>query len=145
MTNSAIQLVSLFENSPELPLEQIAESEGIELGALKAILYANSGVYRAKLKEGESDTKPNPLDLTEHDEEIANAVFRRVAQFSDDDSVALKAAMFIKNERRGRHDVKAGLRNLNFNVAVLQEHWAKAAEAIKCNASSTKQLKTVDV
>jgi hypothetical protein len=132
MTNAAQQIVTSYETLG-LSLEQIAEVESIGITAVKAILFANSAKYRADI-----DTKKEN-DFNETDTELALGVIRRVAQYSEDDHTALKAAMFIRNDKKGRLDVKAGLKKLNINVTVLNEHFAKATQALASKVNPQQQ------
>lgn len=137
MTNAAQQIVTSYETLG-LTLDQIAEVESIGVTAVKAILFANSAKYRADI-----DTKKEN-DFNETDTELALGVIRRVAQYSEDDHTALKAAMFIRNDKKGRLDVKAGLKKLNINVTVLNEHFAKATQALAAKVIPQQQ-KAIEV
>lgn len=123
MTAAAQQLVQLYEVQSLTP-EQIAEIENLAPTAVKSVLYANSAKYR-----NDTDTKKE-LDFNESDAELALSVIRRVAAYSEDDGTALKAAMFMRNDKKGRLDAKVGMKRLNINVTVLNEHFAKAAAAM---------------
>jgi len=132
MTNAAQQIVTSYETLG-LSVEQIAEVEAIASTAVKAILYANSSKYRNDI-----DAKKEN-DFNETDTDLALNVIRRVAQYSEDDGTALKAAMFIRNDKKGRLDVKAGLKKLNINVTVLNEHFAKATQALASRVNPSQQ------
>lgn len=123
MTNAALQLVQLYEVQNLTP-DQIAELENLMPSAVKAVLYANSAKYR-----NDTDTKKE-VDFNDTDAELSLSVIRRVAQYSEDDGTALKAAMFIRQDKKGRLDAKVGMKRLNINVTVLNEHFAKAAAAM---------------
>ena len=133
------QIVAQYETCGLTP-EQIAEGEELELGAVKAILFASSAAYREATKTNEPGKS---ADFNEDDNELALRVARRVAQFAEDDSVALKAAMFIRNDKKGRLDARKGLRSLHLNVAVLNEHFRKASEALADRLTPTKQIERV--
>lgn len=137
MTNAAQQIVTSYETLG-LSLEQIAEVESVNVTAVKAILFANSPKYRSDI-----DTKKEN-DFNDTDNSLSLDVIRRVAQYSEDDHTALKAAMFIRNDKKGRLDVKAGLKKLNINVTVLNEHFAKATQALASKVNPQQQ-KTIEV
>lgn len=132
MTNAAQQIVTSYETLG-LSVHQIAEVESIASTAVKAILFANSSKYRDDI----GAKKDN--DFNETDIDLALSVIRRVAQYSEDDGTALKAAMFIRNDKKGRLDVKAGLKKLNINVTVLNEHFAKATQALASRVNPSQQ------
>lgn len=117
------QIKALFEVSGLSPA-QIAECEGLQVMAVKALLLQNSAKYREDSKEKVE------LDFTESDNELAKRVMRRVAEYSDEDGVALKAALAIRDDFKGRKDVKKGMGRLKLQVNILNEHVAKALAAI---------------
>lgn len=121
--------------------EQIAQVEELNVEAVKALLFANSGRYREMVK---GPTLKQSLDLTEENEALANRVFVQLAEMSDDDNIRLKAAMRIKDERRGRLDIRAGFKGMQININVLNEHFAKAAAAL-APKFQTKQQTITDV
>lgn len=134
MSLALTQLVASYEQAGMTP-EQIAATDGYELSAVKAILFAQSAKYRADVgKPGHIDraTETDALDLTPDDETIANNVFRDLAQGAENEGVRLKAAMRIKDERRKRLDPRAGFKGIvnQTNIITLNEHFAKAAAAL---------------
>lgn len=133
MTNSAQQIVTMYETL-NLPIEQIAEIEKVPAVVVKSVLVANSPKYR------EDSSEKKAVDFTPEDADLALSVIRRVAQYSEDDSTALKAAMFIRNDKKGRLDVKKGLRNLNLNISVINDHIQKAIDAASAKVSPTKVI-----
>lgn len=131
-SNALQQIVTSYETLG-LTVEQIANLDGLEPAAVKAILYSNSALYREAntptSKDGDA-TEAGPDAFNSTDEQLALGVIRRVAQTSDDDNAALRAAMFIRNDKRGRLDVKAGLRDLRLNVSVINAHFAAVAQSL---------------
>jgi len=140
MTNSAAQIVAQYDTLG-LSIDQIAEIEQLTIPAVKVILLANSPKYRMDTQE-----KPE-LDFSVDDAELALGVIRRVAQFSEDDNTALKAAMFMRNDKKGRLDIKSGIKRLNINVSVLNDHFQKAAAAIssRITPQPPQQQKVIDI
>jgi hypothetical protein len=144
-----IQLIASYEQAGLSP-EQIAAADGYEVAAVKAILFAKSAIYRAAVG------RPGPLnaaqdakalDLTESDEEIANRVFRDLAESAENEGVRLKAAMRIKDERRKRLDPRATFGNIINNTTILNlnEHFTKAASALAQKVLPAKQLQTQQI
>lgn len=134
MSLALTQLVASYEQAGMTP-EQIAATDGLELAAVKAVLFAKSAAYRAAVG------RPGPLnavadksalDLTEDDEELANRVFRQLAESAENEAVRLKAASRIKDERRKRLDPRASFGNIinNTTILTLNDHFAKAAQAL---------------
>lgn len=138
MSASIEQIKALFETNGLSP-EQIAEIEQLNVMAVKALLLQNSAKYRELSKE-----KPE-LDFNESDEQLAIKTIRRIAEFSEEDGIALKAAMFMRNDRKGRLDVKKGMGRLKLQVNVLNEHVAKALAAITPSAPKELNDKPIEV
>jgi hypothetical protein len=122
MSNSAIQIIEQYETLG-MTVAQISEVEKMPEIVIKTVLEAHSAKYRADVKANLS------ADFNETDEQLALETIRRVARNSDDDSVALKAAMFMRNDKKGRLDVKKGIVGLKLNVSVINDHIQKAMEA----------------
>lgn len=147
MSLAITQLIASYEQAG-MTVEQIAAADGYEVAAVKAILFARSAKYRADVgrpgpANAASDTKA--LDLTDDDEELANRVFRQLAESADNDSVRLKAAMRIKDERKKRLDPRVGFGNVinNTTIITLNEHFAKAAAALASKVLPSTNNNTV--
>jgi hypothetical protein len=130
------QIVAQFESAGMTP-EEIARVEELDVRAVKSLLFAKSGKYRELIGEQKA-----PNEFTEDDNALALKVIKRIAEYSEDDNTALKAAQFIRNDKKGRLDNRAGFKGLNININVLNEHFAKAAEAIM--SSVKPQQKVID-
>lgn len=139
-----IQLVASYEQAGLSP-EQIAAQDGYQVEAVKAILFARSAIYRAAVgRPGPLNAKADQdaLDLTPSDEELANRVFRQLAEEAENEGVRLKAAMRIKDERRKRLDPRAAFGSIinNTTIISLNEHFAKAATALAQRVLPAKQI-----
>lgn len=91
-------IVSMYEEL-EMTIEQIAQSEDLEELSVKACLMTHSSVYREALKLKSED------GFTEQDDLDARRTIRELMN-SDDDHVSLRAAIFIRSDKKGRLDVK---------------------------------------
>jgi hypothetical protein len=147
MSLAITQLIASYEQAGMSP-EQIAQADGLEVAAVKAVLFAKSAMYRQAVGRpgplnAASDTKA--VDLTETDEELANNVFRQLAESADNDSVRLKAACRIKDERRKRLDPRAGFGAIinNTTIIALNDHFSKAASALAAKVLPAKQQTTI--
>lgn len=106
---SAKQIVELYEASDGLSPEDIVSCcPGLELGAVKLALAQNSKVYREKVKNSEAK-------FTDDDFSLAHQVMVGLMASSEMDNVKFRAAKFVINENKGRHDVQA-LSGLNINM-----------------------------
>lgn len=147
MSLALTQLVASYEQAGMTP-EQIAEHDGLELAAVKAVLFARSPAYRAAVgRPGplNAASDKSALDLTEDDEDLANRVFRQLAESAENEAVRLKAASRIKDERRKRLDPRAGFGTIinNTTILTLNDHFAKAAQALAAKVLPANQQQTV--
>lgn len=125
--------------------EEIAQVDGLELSAVKAILMANSTLYRDSVA-GPSKADDEGKDFSGSDNDEALEVIKRIAKFSEDDSVALKAAMYIRNDKRRRLDPqKAAGQLVQNNVFLLNEHFAKVREAIAAKVLPASKLQPTEI
>ena len=144
MNPSTVQLVASYEEAGMTP-EEIAQVDGLEVGAVKAILFAHSRKYAERVKgSAKADnlaTDETVEDFKKADDELALQVIRRIAQFSEDDGTALKAAMYIRNDRKGRlNPQKAAGQLVQNNILLLNEKFAEAAAALASKVLPAKQL-----
>lgn len=146
MTNANQQIITAYETLGLTP-EQIAESQGFDVLAVKAILNQCSCKYRQDV------TQDTDLDFKDADLETANDIIRQTAQFSDDEYLRFRAAIYMRNDKKGRLDVKRDLRAMNFNITVLNTHLQAAQQALEATRTlarpapqiANKAAETVDV
>jgi len=138
------QIVSSYEDAGLSP-EEIAKIEELDLNAVKATLFSHSGAYR-KSVAGDKETVTatgEVKDFENDDNDLALRVIKEIAQMSDDDNIRLKAAMFIRNDKKKRLDPEKGIKSLSLNVNVLNEHFAKVAANIAQKVLPTETTKPV--
>lgn len=133
MTAVNQQIVEQFETLGMSP-EEIAEQEGLDVISVKSALLQNSVVYRKALK---NDVDGN-LSFTDEEEVMARQVIANIARYADEPGIQLRAAMFIRNDKKGRLD-QQGLGTLNVNILQFNEQLKKAIEAKK------RSVKAIDV
>lgn len=140
MTATAQQIVTLFEEVGLTP-EQIAEDQEMDISVVKLALTQHSPQYRSALRENEetfSDDEYNAAKMA-----ISGLVF------AEDESVRLRAATFVVNEKKGRNNIlcnKNGRQlgnNTNFNILVVNQQLARAREALDKSKGNTS--KVIDV
>ena len=123
MNTTNDQVVKLYEEFSMGP-EEISEAlGGLSEEGVRIILAARSRKFR-----GEAKAKGEFADVVEE----AKSVMASLMHYTEQPGVMYKAAKFIINENKGRHDVKSKggeLRNLNVNVRVISEHIEKAKAA----------------
>lgn len=124
------KICTLYEECDLLP-EQIAETEGLDLPIVELALWRNSAVFRRLASKEKKDELFNNEDLA------AAAAAMRSNLDSEDERVVFRAAEFIINEKKGRHDNTSALKSAlkgstgNINVLVIQQHFAKARMAVE--------------
>lgn len=117
--------------------EQIADTEHLDVIAVKAILYQCSGVFRESVKANKS------LDFTDEQLDEANVAIANIMRYSDDDNLRFKAAMYLRDDRKGRKDRVNGLRQLNINITQINQHLIQVAQQMqKARAKSVNNGST---
>lgn len=140
MTAANEQIVAAFEDSCMSP-EDIAQSLGFDLLAVKAVLLQNCPSYRKSAK------KDDALQFTENEAEEMKGIILNIARYEEDDqSLKFKAAKFILEDKKGRLDIGKQMNTLNINVLDFNAQLKKAIEAEKrtLSVSSGKVLQLVN-
>lgn len=134
------QIITLFEEcglTPELISEGLKE---YDISTVKAVLYNNSAKYRESIKDGNA----KELDFSDTDLSIANRIIKQVAEDAStpdgdiDYRARLKAAIYLREDKKGRRDARTGLRGLNLNPMVLQQFNLHLQQTEKQLASNGK-------
>ena len=115
------QIRVAFEEAGMTPIE-IADEFQMEVEAVKLALEASSSAYRKQcVKQPE-----------EEDETLA--VIRRIMLVNADENpnVALKAAKYLRDEKKGRNDAKAGMNKSagGINVIVFNDMLAESRRRV---------------
>lgn len=121
MSGANQSIVTLYEIEGLTP-EQIADAEGWELGAVKSILMQCSEMYNAKLKTKEED------GFSDQEALAARKVIANIAQYGEDEQLRLRAAMYVRNDKKGRLDIAQASKGLNINVTMINAGIQKAIE-----------------
>lgn len=112
MTASNQQIVSQYEELG-MSAEEIAEQEDIDVTCVKATLMQCSSKYRKEC------TKVDDTNFTDEQHRMATDVIAQIAAGQIDDtpvSTRLKAAMYLKDDKKGRLDAVKQMNGLNINV-----------------------------
>ena len=123
-----------------MTVEQIAEDQALEVGAVKAALLQGSDKYKAE------NQALGPKDYTSVFTPMEDrAAMRTIADLStsaEKENVRLKAACYVHNEFMGRND--AAMRNkLQINVVVFNEHLKRARASKEAGRSKTIDVESV--
>ena len=123
--------------------EEIASEQDLDIVSVKAILMQFSGLYREQCKVKED------LNFTDEEEVAARGVITNIARYSEDERLRLRAAIYIRDDKKGRLDVVRQMNGLNINVihfndqmkkAIAAKERAKAIINVSAQDSSVKQL-----
>lgn len=128
------QIVTLFEEVGMGP-DEIAQSEEMDLIAVKTILMQCSSLYRQESKQNKS------LEFTVDEAEEMKQILLNRARYSEDEHLQVKCAIFIINDKKGRLDGgrmlgQLGNAVINFNMQMqkvqdARERTLKKAEEVK--------------
>jgi len=124
MTATARQIVSAYETCG-MTVEEIANDQELEPLAIKATLMQFSSNYRQDLKKQENED----IEFSGEDHRAAVDVIRNIAKYSEDERLQLKAATYIRDDKKGRLDAIRQLGGLNINVLQFNETMKKAIAA----------------
>jgi hypothetical protein len=120
------QIVHAFETLG-LGIGEICTLLGHESEAVKLVLATHSKVYRDMHKPSSENVLPANELFTADDAKAAAGIISNLL-YADSESVRLRAARYVVDEHKGRHDVDK-FKGLNINVAFFNERLKKAREA----------------
>jgi len=121
MPDIATQIVVAYEEAGLTP-EEIAADLEMDVTSVKLALAQNSRVYKKAL--GQEVEVVSDAEVSEMHSIIKSIA---VSQQFDNPGVALKAAKWIIDEKKGRNDAKVNTTN-KINVVVFNEKLASARE-----------------
>ena len=132
MTNLETLIVSSYETCGMAP-DEIAESEDLEVTAIKACLLTYSPEYRAKTSSGEETQ-----DITKQEYQEFLTVYKNLARYAEQENVQERSCKFLINEFKGRNDglnviksLKAGTIQFNQIIVQAREQRKKLEERVK--------------
>lgn len=132
MSGSDQQIVTSYEDLG-MSVEEIASDTGWDELAIKAILIQNSMVYRDSIKSpvGGNENDTSKIEgFSEQDNLDAIRTVREILNASDEPHIQLKAAMFIRNDKKGRLDVVKAIKDApRFTINQFNITLAKARDA----------------
>jgi hypothetical protein len=116
-----------FEEQGMTP-EEIAKDRSMQLTAVKGVLLAHSVKYRS-LAKVESEDKDD-FNFTPAEMEDAKRVICNTMHNTDDPSLAFKAAVYVRDDKKGRLDVAKAMQTMNVGSIMFSfnEQLAKARE-----------------
>lgn len=123
MFSSSEQIVTAFEVNKMTP-EEIAADFDCEVAAVKSILMQSSSFYRQACKTDDN------LTFTDDEERMARQAIANIVRYTDDEHLRLRAAIYIRDDKKGRLDVVQASKGLNINLIAVNEQMRRAMEAV---------------
>lgn len=147
MAPANCQIVTAYEQCG-MSAEDIAADLGFEVEAVKMILLQHSQQFSDKALSKNPITKELEVRdaelFSEKDMRLACGTIKELCVSSEVDSIRLKAAVFIIDERQGRNDLKA-LKENKFNIVMISETMAKARAGIAEAKARAQQNKLIEM
>jgi len=116
-----VQIKELYDKSDMQP-DQIAEALSVDEHSVKMVLMGSSSKFR-------NEVKKNPSLFTQDEFDMAKQRITSLV-FAENENVAFRAAKFVINENKGRHDLQH-VKNLNVNVTLLNDQLVNMKKAIE--------------
>lgn len=126
MSNELTQLRECYETLG-MSVEEIAEDRSLDVVAVKAGLMQCSPRYRQSCRLETEEEDPT-LNFSNNDLREVNDVIRQIALGSEDDNLRLKAAMYIRDDKKGRKEVIKAVSNMNLNILQFNETMSQLRE-----------------
>jgi len=112
-----VQIKTAFEELG-MTVEDIAEDQELEVTAVKACLMQCSSKYRGLCR---TEDKEAALNFTDEQLADANRTIHDLMMGAEDEGVRLKAAMYLRDDKRGRKEVVKGVGGMQFNILQFNE------------------------
>ena len=123
MDGANTSIINMYETLGHTP-EEIAAIESFDIAAVKQILMTYSAKYRQAIKLKEED------GFSDQEEVRARRAILEVMDYADDEHLKLRAAMYVRNDKKGRLDEAKNARGINVNINLLNQHIQQAAQRI---------------
>jgi energy-converting hydrogenase A subunit M len=124
MTVENEQIILAYEMHGMTP-EQIAVDRELELIAVKSALMQGSSAYRKAIKAGVPG-----LDFTDDELVESNKAILAIMRYAEDENLKFRAACYVRDDKKGRHDIVKAMTGLNVNVLLVQEQLQRANTAL---------------
>ena len=121
--------------------EELAADRELELAAVKAGLMQISGKYRRDCNAAEADDES--LNFSNDDLRAVNDVIKRLALYGEDEHLQLKAAMYIRDDKKGRREVVKAVGGNTFNILQFNEQMRSVRENALASRQRVMDVKTI--
>lgn len=127
------QIVAAYESDPNITFETLCQAfPDYDPDAIKIVLLTNSPKYQALEKKAEDDQYFN--------KSVADMAVATMASLLSDEKHAFRAAKYILDDRKGRHDLRA-LKNINITQINVADRMKKAKAAL----DKSKAMPVIDI
>ncbi len=145
MTAELLAIKTAYEEE-EMSVDEISETRGLELAAVKSALMQCSSVYRrACRKESEGE---DTLNYSRDEQQRIKDALLNLALGADDQNLQFKVLVYCNNEAKGRNDVVKATAQQNINVLMINEQLKKVrsiADRIPENIGLIPSSRVVEV
>jgi hypothetical protein len=141
VSNELEQFRISYEDLGMTPAE-IAEDRSLDIAAVKAGLMSCSAKYRRDC--GKEEPTEDGLNFTDDDLRRVNDVIKEIALGSDDDNLRLKAAIYIRDDKKGRKEINKAVGSMQFNILQFNEAMQQA-RAVSNNIKQSMLGDTIHV
>jgi len=123
--------------------ESISADRGLDLVSVKAALLQCSSKYRQDIKHCEDNTDKEKLDFNNDDLLAVNDVIKKIAFYGESEDIRLKAAMYIRDDKKGRRDLRNVLGGNTFNILAFNQNMARVRESAERMKSQIMDVREV--
>jgi len=112
--NSELEQIRISYETEGMSLEEIAQDRDLDIVATKAALMQCSPKYRKDC--GKEAPDESTLNFSSEQQLQARDVIHEIMVASEDDHLRFKAAVYLRDDAKGRKDVVRDTKNLTFNL-----------------------------
>ena len=123
ISSEHIAIKTLYEQENLTP-EQIAEVQDMDVVAIKAALCQCSSKFRKDA--GQETEEDHTLNFDNDQLRRANETIVSIMLSAEDDSIRLKAAMYVRDDKKGRKEVIKSMQGNTFNILQFNESLKQA-------------------
>lgn len=144
MLASSQSIVTLYEECSLSP-EQIAKAEDLDLVSIKTILMQYSAKYRRVMKKGSPEEKQSH-NFSPSEQDDAKRIIHQVMLESvgEDNHLALKAAITLRDDALGRKDVRKVQKGMGISITMIQNAFIRANEVLH-NTRRQESERVIDI
>ena|ERR1017187_9398971 len=142
MSGELISIKTAYEQDGLTPAE-IAESRDLSVDSVKAALCQCSSTYRKDC--GQESEEDHTLNFSDDELRRVNEKLVALALSAEDENVQLRAAMYVRDDRKGRKEVVRAVANNTFNVLQFNSMQQAAREGAKRLTAQFNNSKSIQV